>query len=123
MSRKRENLARKFLENCHENNLVGVTKSMSRGVDVNTVSEDGRWSGLTIAAEKNYPELLEMSHPDIEINNTTPSSAGWWTALMFACKRGNSAIVSRLVQNLYRCPGWTSTTGISWVRLQYTGLV
>ena len=72
MSRKRENLARKFLENCHENNLVGVTKSMSRGVDVNTVSEDGQWTGLTIAADKNYQELLEilLSHPDIKVNNT-----------------------------------------------------
>ena len=77
MSRKRENLARKFLENCHENNLVGVTKSMSRGVDVNTVSEDGRWSGLTIAAQMNYPELLEilLSHPHIKIK-TRPQMRG-----------------------------------------------
>jgi len=86
-----------FLRNCGENNLAGVRESLSRGVDVNTVCEDGHWSGLTIAAEENYPELLEilLSHPDIKINNTTECQM---TALMFACRAGNSAIVSRLVE-------------------------
>jgi len=89
-----------FLQHCQANNLEGVTDCLSRGVDVNTVSEDGRWSGLTIAATKNYPELLEilLSHPQIKINNTTECGVGQWTALMFACNVGNSAIVSRLVQ-------------------------
>jgi len=87
-----------FLRNCEENNLDGVRDCLSRSVDVNTVSEDGHWSGLTIAADKNYPELLEilLSHPDIEINNTTKYYQ--WTALMFACNAGNSATVSRLVE-------------------------
>ena len=70
-----------FLQHCQANNLDGVTDCLSRGVDVNTESEDGRWSGLTIAAEKNYPELLEilLSHPDIKINNTTDSRVlGEW---------------------------------------------
>ena len=67
-----------LIQNCHYNNLHGVRDCLSRGVDVNTVSEDGEWSGLTIAAEKNYPELLEilLSHPDIKINNTTESGRG-----------------------------------------------
>ena len=62
-----------IIEHCQDNNLEGVTDCLSNGVDVNTVSEDGRWSGLSIAAEKNYTELLEilLSHPDIKINNTT----------------------------------------------------
>ena len=42
--------AREFLQHCEENNLEKVTDCFSRGVDVNTVSEDGHWSGLTIAA-------------------------------------------------------------------------
>ena len=60
-----------YLAECHDNNLAGVRVSLSRGVDVNTVSEGGYWSGLTIAAEKNYPELLEilLSHPDIKLND------------------------------------------------------
>ena len=87
----------RYLQNCRDNNLDGVTESLSRGVDVNTVSQDGRWSGLTIAAEENYPELLEilLSHPDIKINKTTECQR---TALMVACDAGNSAIVSRLVE-------------------------
>jgi len=92
-----------FLRNCEENNLDGVRDCLSRSVDVNTVSEDGHWSGLTIAAEENYPELLEilLSHPDIEINKTTKYHnilLDQWTGLMIACEAGNSSIVSRLVE-------------------------
>ena len=74
---------------------------------MNTVSEDGLWSGLTVAAHKNYTDLLEilLMNPQIKINNTTDPggvqanlSGRQWTALMFACNAGNSAIVSRLVQ-------------------------
>ena len=56
-------LAREFIRHCQDNNLNGVTDCLSRGVDVNTVSADG----LTIAADENYLELLEilLSHPDI----------------------------------------------------------
>jgi len=89
-----------FLQHCHDNNLEGVADCLSRGVDVNTVSEDGRWSGLTIAATKNYPELLEilLSHPQIKINNTKKHNRSKWTALGAACSAGNYTIVSRLVQ-------------------------
>ena len=96
----------KFLQHCEENELEEVRACLTRKVDVNRVSEDGHWSGLTIAAHKNYLELLDLllSHPDIKINQTTNHS-GWfglnrrqWTALMFACRAGNSAIVSRLVE-------------------------
>ena len=82
-----------FLQHCHDNNLEGVTDCLSRGVDVNTVSLDGEWSGLTIAAKKNYIELLEilLSHPHIQTSCNV-------SALKEACARGNSAIVSRLVQ-------------------------
>jgi len=114
-----KDLLREFIQNCRDNKLDGVTDCLSRGVDVNTVSEDGRWSGLTIAAEKNYPELLEilLSHPDIKINNKT---SGHWTALMFAFKHGNPTIVSRLVQvpgldiNYQDVNGWTAAHWASW---------
>ena len=96
---------KEFLQHCTDNNLDKVRHHLFRGVDVNTVSEDGRWSGLTIAAEKNYTELLEilLSHSDIKINKTTK----WYdrsflqsqlTSLMFACDAGNPATVSRLVE-------------------------
>ena len=93
-------LVKQYLDHCQDNNLDGVTDCLARGVDVNTVSEDGRRSGLTLAAEKNYPELLEilLSHPDIEINTIRMYLGCHFTALMFACDCGNPAIVSRLVQ-------------------------
>ena len=75
--------------------------SLSRGVDINTLSEAG-WFGLAIAAEGNYLELLEifLSHPQIKINNIGNKQQHWHkqTALMVACRCGNSAIVTRLVQ-------------------------
>ena len=98
-----------FLQECKNNNPGFLIDCLSRGVDVNTVSEDGRWSGLTIAAQYNYPELLEilLSHHHIKVNNTTKvtlkindttNRENQWTALMVACNAGNPAIVSRLVQ-------------------------
>ena len=124
-----------FLNHCLANNLDGVGICLSRGVDVNTVSEDGSWSGLTIAADKNYQELLEilLSHPDIKINNTTDNRQlrlGKWTALMFACKRGNSAIVSRLVQlpmldiNYQDEQGFTAAHWVSlWGETEYVRML
>ena len=55
-------LAREFIRHCLDNNLVGVTDCLARGLDVNTVNSSGQ------------------------------------SALMFACSRGNSAIVSRLLE-------------------------
>ena len=68
-----ENLNEIFLQKCRENNLEDVKSCLSQGADVNTVSQDGRWSGLTWAAHKNHTELLDilLSHPDIEVNKTT----------------------------------------------------
>ena len=90
-------LASEFLQYCYLNNLEKVRDCLARGVDVNTVSEDGDWSGLNIAAYKNYLKLLDvlLSQPDIKINKATYLG---WTALMFACHAGNSEVVSKLVQ-------------------------
>ena len=99
-----EDIHQQFVQHCDDNNLEGVIDCLSRGADVNTVLEDGNveWTGLTIAAHENYPELVDilLSHPDIEINKTkyiSPHGAES-TALMEACRAGNSAIVSRLAQ-------------------------
>ena len=63
----------KFIKYCQENDLKRAEACLTLDVDVNTVSEDGYWSGLTVAAHENYRDLLEilLSHPQIKINNTT----------------------------------------------------
>ena len=94
-------LSKEFIQYCQENKLEEVKACLTLKVDVNTVSEDGHWSGLTIAAKMNNLDLLDLllSHPDIKINQKTEESAGGQsTALMFACEAGNIAIVSRLVK-------------------------
>ena len=104
------NLSKEFIQYCEGNELEKVKACLTLGVDVNTVSKDKygttTYSGLTIAAKKNYPKLLDLllSHPDIKINQTTDAgvvlgwSGGQISALMFACDAGNSAIVSRLLE-------------------------
>ena len=102
-----EKMDQDFIQCCQNNELERVTHCLTHGVDVNTLSEDGCWSGLTVAAWKNYSDLLEvfLSHPDIKINLTVDAGgveADWagyqWTALMFALYSGNSDIVSRLAR-------------------------
>ena len=123
MENKSRNLDEEFLKYCQENDLKRAEACLTLDVDVNTVSEDGCWSGLTVAAHNNDTELLEilLSQPQIKINNTTdaaglevlPLSGLQFTPLMFACRAGNSAIVSRLVQvpgldiNYQDRRGWT----------------
>ena len=109
-----EKLKDKFLQDCWHNNQEGVRDCLSRGVDVNSLSEDGRWSGLTIATRKNYLELVEifLSHPQIKIDSIK-------YALGVACSRGKSAIVTRLVQ----VPGLDINFQDEGVTLQHTWLV
>ena len=113
-----ENLNEMFLERCLNNNVAGVQSCLSQGADVNTVSQSlvGCWSGLTWAAYNDHTELLDilLSHPDIEVNKTTTRDGKQWIALIFACRAGYSAIVSRLVQvegldiNYQDEEGWTA---------------
>ena len=70
-------------------------------MNVNTISEDKQWSGLTIAAYNNCHQILEwlLRQPGIDVNTKTVANQYFgkkWTALMFACRAGNSEIVSRL---------------------------
>ena len=67
LPRAKLRIASELLQCCHDRNLGGVTDCLSRGVDVNTVSEFGYWSGLTIAADRNYRQsgplsLVEILH-------------------------------------------------------------
>ena len=119
---------KEFIQYCEKNELEKVRACLTLEVDVNTVSGDGLRSGLTIAAHKNYLELLDvlLSHPAIKINQTTTSGGvlGWfgyqWTALMFACAAGNSDTVSRLVEeegldfNYQDEYGWTAAIKASY---------
>ena len=73
----------RFLKSCAENDLEDVKDCLEEGVYVNTVgavesvrvpSEGGAtWSGLTIAAWKDYRDLLDLllSHPGIDVNLPT----------------------------------------------------
>ena len=60
-------LSTQFIYFCEKNDLEKVRACLTLELDVNTVSETGLWSGLTIAAYKNYLELLDvlLSHPAI----------------------------------------------------------
>ena len=102
-------LNEEFLQYCQKNELEKVRSCLNLEVDVNTVSESGGWSysGLTIAAYKNYSELLDvlLSTPTINVNQTIDAGGvheliygRQWTALMIACCNGNSHTVSRLVE-------------------------
>ena len=53
-------LSEELIQYCHDDQLEKVAACLTLQVDVNTVSEDGRWSGLTIAAEKNNFKLLDL---------------------------------------------------------------
>ena len=100
-------LNEEFIQYCQKNELEKVRASLTLEVDVNTVSENGSMSCLTIAAYKNNSELLDvlLSTPAINVNQTIDAggvhefvSGRQWTALMIACCNGNSNTVSRLVK-------------------------
>ena len=80
MENKLRNLDQEFVKYCQENDLKKVEACLSLEVDVNTVSEAGWWSGLTVAAHKNYTHAAGVR----KRREHTP--------LMFACKAGHSAI-------------------------------
>ena len=65
-------LSEEFLKYCRENRLDKVADCLTRGVDVNTVSEDGCWTGLHIACYKGYPELLKLllEESNLDVNKT-----------------------------------------------------
>ena len=49
-----------FINACLQKDLKKVEACLLLGVNPNTVSEDGKWSGLSVAAFKNVPQLLNL---------------------------------------------------------------
>ena len=91
-----------FLASCVLNDIAKVEQCLGLGVDVNVRSSYQKamiGPGLTIAAKKNYPELVELllTQPRIEVNKPT---SGGDTALILACRwgKGHPAIVRRLLK-------------------------
>ena len=64
-----------FIDACLKKDLRKVEACLLLGVNPNTVSEDGKWSGLSVASFENEPQLLDLmlKQPDIDIN--LPTSA------------------------------------------------
>ena len=62
-----------FIESCKVNNVIKAKMALDLGVDVNAVSKDGHWSGITAAAYHNSKDIMQMllSHPKIDLNVTT----------------------------------------------------
>ena len=79
-----------FLSSCEAGHLEKVSACLTLGVDVNAVSEDGKCSGLSLAAASNQLDLLDLllSQPGVDLNLTTAirqpefqEQHGRWTAL------------------------------------------
>merc|ERR1712218_470186 len=85
-----------FIEACKSDNGDKVGSMLSFGADVNW--RDGKGlSGLHLAADNGYSELLEVLLAEDKINvNLTNKNRN--TALMFACSSGHEDIVRRLSQ-------------------------
>ena len=106
-----------FIDSCKRNNVAKARMALSLGVDINCVTEDGKWSGLTVAAANNALEVVTwlLGLPGLEVNIRTEGD--WdekdkcnerdkgfirkWTALIFACVKGHH---SRIVEILVSAP-------------------
>ena len=62
-----------FISACSLNNVIKAELALSLGVDLNTVSGDGRWSGLTAAAWNGRQKIVKMLllKPEIDVNIIT----------------------------------------------------
>jgi len=85
-----------FIKACQENDLEKVKACFLLGIDANTLSSDSQASGLSIAAEKNFLELLNILLSQTNINVNISMSQN--TPLSLACSKGNHDIVRRLLQ-------------------------
>ena len=87
-----------FLRACNRNDLEKVRHCLEIGADVNWKGNDfHERSGLHLAADSNYEELLELllSQPGVDVNITDKYNM---TPLMLACLEGHENIVRRLCQ-------------------------
>ena len=85
-----------YLRSCWTNEITKVEQILRLRADVNWKDQDG-WSGLLIAADKNYRDLLELllTQTGVNVNITDRYNE---TPLMLACLMGHENIVRRLCQ-------------------------
>ena len=90
-----------FIEACRKNELEKVKACITLGVDINLVTPDEKWAGLTAAAQEGSFKVLEhlLTFPNINVNIKTKGSNdyGKVTALHLACRREHLNIVRRLM--------------------------
>ena len=99
-----ENASKQFLDFCKENNVEKAFHYLVLVKDINMVSDDKKWSALTIASYNNSQGTVEwlLRNPSIDVNIPTVACLNdgkKWTALMFACRAGHWGIVLRLCQH------------------------
>ena len=103
------NVNERFLQSCKKNNEEDVLDCLENGADVNCKScdEDGTtFTGLSIAASRNYPELVDLLLArGADVNKTTlykyyqdDEDIEEVTPLMIASKQEHHQIVKRLLQ-------------------------
>ena len=101
-------LNERFLQSCKKNDEEGVMECLQQGADVNIncKDEDGTiFTGLSIAASRNYPELLDLLlDRGADVNKTTlykyyqdDEDLEELTPLMIASHHGHHKIVKRLL--------------------------
>ena len=90
-----------FIEACQKNELEKVKACITLGVDINLVTDDGKWSGLTAAAHNGSLETLDhlLTLPTIDVNIKTTGSDtyGKVTAFHQACRSGKLDVVKKLM--------------------------
>ena len=102
-------LNERFIQSCKKNDSEDVNFCLQQGADVNIncKDEDGTtFTGLSIAASRNYPELMDLLLArGADVNKTTlykyyqdDEDIEEVTPLMIASKQGHHQIVKRLLQ-------------------------
>ena len=102
-------LNERFLQSCKKNNEEDVLDCLENGADVNCKScdEDGTtFTGLSIAASRNYPELMDLLLArGADVNKTClykqyqdDEDLEEYTPLMIASHHGHTKIVNRLIK-------------------------
>ena len=83
---KKFDIREKFIEYCKTNQLAQVTACVEIiGVDVNTVSRDGKWTGLYAAAHHGSTDVLQwlLAQPGISMEIKVPNTRDLELILVF----------------------------------------
>ena len=92
-----DRLERLYLKNCKYNNLQGVNRCLSRGVDVNTRYQY-TGTGLMLACESGHPAIVSrlVQVPGLDINYQEAKEG--WTAALQAIDNGHTECVRLLAE-------------------------